>query len=95
VPCVKGGISLPRIRRMARGRTWYGGDSRTLYAFEVTDELTGRTSVSVFPGGGSRKKLVDRPSPDAAVRVATKAEAEKHWQKPLHAGWKYACPRRR
>lgn len=28
--------------------------------------------------------------PEADVRVATRTEAEEHWQNPLHAGWKVA-----
>jgi hypothetical protein len=28
--------------------------------------------------------------PEVDVRVATRAEAEEHWQDPLHAGWKVA-----
>lgn len=60
-----------------------GGDNRTLYAF--TDKRTG--SVGVFPGGGRGKKLLMHWGPEAKVRVATRAEAEKHWQKPLHRGW--------
>ena len=60
-----------------------GGDNRTLYAF--TDRRTGR--VGVHPGGGPGKKLLMAWGPEAVVRVATRAEAEEHWQSPLHAGW--------
>lgn len=58
---------------------WSGGDSRTLYTFR--DKRTG--SVTVRPGGDARGV-----GPECDVRVATKAEAEAHWQNPLHSGWK-------
>jgi hypothetical protein len=64
-------------------RGWTGGDTRTLYTF--TDRRTG--TVGVHPGGGAGKRLLMRWGP-ADVRVATRAEAEEHWQRPLHAGWK-------
>jgi hypothetical protein len=28
--------------------------------------------------------------PQATLRIATRDEAEEHWQRPLHAGWKVA-----
>lgn len=73
------GGSLPRYDE--RKGLWRGGDSRTLYAF--TSLMTGRTWVS--PGG-----WVMNWGPDATVRVATRAEAEELWQRPLHAGWTVA-----
>jgi hypothetical protein len=63
-----------------------GGDNRTLYTF--TGKMTG--AVEVHPGGGPNKKLLMGWGPDATVRLATKQEAEAHWQSPLHAGWKVA-----
>lgn len=74
-------MALPRY---SEKRGWTGGDSRTLYAF--TAKQTGTTRV--YPGGGPGKKLLMHWGPEATVRVATRAEAEAHWQKPLHAGWK-------
>lgn len=65
-------------------RGWIGGDDRTLYTF--TGRVTG--AVGVYPGGGPRKKLLMNWGPDAIVRPATRAEAEEHWQNPLHVGWK-------
>ncbi|HSX22542.1 MAG TPA: hypothetical protein VLE97_07200 [Gaiellaceae bacterium] len=74
-------VTLPRYDEK---RGWTGGDNRTLYAF--TDRRTG--AVNVHPGGGSGKKLTMHWGPEADVRVATRPEAEIHWQNPLHAGWK-------
>lgn len=69
-------------------RGWVGGDSRALYAF--TDKRTG--TVHVHPGGGKGKKLLRGVGgPEQRVRLATRAEAQKHWQDPLHAGWKVRC----
>jgi hypothetical protein len=69
-------------------RGWVGGDSRTLYAF--TDTRTG--TVHVQPGGGRGKKLMRGAGGSAQrARLATRAEAEKHWQSPLHVGWKVRC----
>lgn len=62
-------------------RGWIGGDSRTLYAF--TGRVTGQ--VVVYPGG-YRVPM----GPDVAVRIATREEAERLWQSPLHVGWKVA-----
>jgi hypothetical protein len=74
--------SLPRYDER-RGR-WIGGDSRTLYTF--TGIRTG--GVGVYPGGGAGKHLLMNWGPEATVRAATRAEAEEHWQSPLHIGWK-------
>lgn len=63
---------------------WVGGDSRTLYAF--VDKRTG--NVRVAPGGGPRGKVSGAGGDHADVRIATRAEGEKHWQDPLHSGWK-------
>ena len=70
---------LPRYD--ARKGRWTGGDSRTLYAF--TDPAAGR--VWVVPGGYPMLY-----GPQATTRVATRAEAEEHWQRPLHMGWRIA-----
>jgi hypothetical protein len=60
---------------------WTPGDGDTLYA--ITDTRTGRTFVR--PGHEFRGI-----GPEATIRVATRAEAEMHWQNPLHKGWKVA-----
>lgn len=73
-------MALPQY---SEKRGWVGGNNRTLYAF--TDKRTG--AVAVHPGGGPGKKLLMHWGPEARVRTATRAEAEKHWQKPLHPGW--------
>ncbi len=57
---------------------WRGADTRTLYT--ITDTLTGR--MIVRPGGELRGI-----GEDAQIRIATRSEAEEHWQRPLHAGW--------
>lgn len=75
-----GGVAPPTYDER---RGWIGGDSKTLYAF--TDKRTG--SVTVRPGGGPRKPGLHRIGPEATVRIATRAEAEAHWQDPLHPGW--------
>ena len=77
--------SLPRYDE--RKGLWRGGDSRTLYAF--TSVRTRRTWV--VPGGTEMYW-----GPEATVRVATRAEAEELWQRPLHPGWQFATeePRR-
>jgi hypothetical protein len=75
-----------RLPRYDEKRGWIGGDSRTLYAF--TGRRTG--AVEVYPGGGSGKKLLMHWGPEADVRIATRDEAERLWQNPLHAGWKVA-----
>lgn len=85
MPCIKK-AALPRYNSR---RGWTGGNSRVLYLFR--DKLTGKKIVR--PGGGPRKKLLGAPGSNATVRVATRGEAEQYWQKPLHAGWNYACPR--
>lgn len=79
---VKSLVAVPRFRP-SKG-AWTGGDSYTLYA--VTDKRTGKTFVR--PGDKRHFMGVD---PEATVRIATKAEAEEHWQTPLHSGWKVAC----
>ena len=79
----KSTVTTPKFRPKL-GR-WAGGNSRTLYTF--TDETTGRTVVRP----GHNKLVLGSIGPEAKVRVATKAEAEEHWQDPLHEGWKTAC----
>jgi hypothetical protein len=77
--------SLSRKARLPRWNEkrgeWVGGDSRTLYAF--TGRVTGQTAV--YPG---RSRFPFGPEVD--VRVATRDEAERLWQSPLHSGWKVA-----
>jgi hypothetical protein len=79
--------SLPKYNEQ---RGWVGGDTRTLYTF--TGKVTG--GVGVYPGGGPRGKVFSGGGwgPEATVRQATRAEAEEHWQKPLHVGWKVVEP---
>jgi hypothetical protein len=64
------------------GKGWIGGDPRTLYAF--VDQRTGATTVC--PGGGQACGI----GPAATARVATRREAEEHWQYPLNPGWRVA-----
>jgi hypothetical protein len=71
---------LPRYNQSCR---WEGGDSRTLYAF--IDKRTG--TVKVRPGALS-EHAVCGIGPECDVRIATRTEAETHWQNPLHSGWK-------
>lgn len=73
-----------RLPRYDERKGWIGGDSRTLYTF--TGRVTG--GVGVYPGGGAGKKLLMHWGPDADVRIATRTEAERLWQNPLHSGWK-------
>jgi len=75
-----GGVAPPSYDEQ---HGWMGGDSKTLYAF--TDKRTGK--VTVRPGGGRGKPGLHHIGPEASVRVATRAEAEAHWQDPLHPGW--------
>ncbi len=69
-------IQLPRYTPKSG---WKGGDTKRLYAF--VDKYTHQ--IIVRPGG----KNVGI-GPEVKVRPATRAEAEKHWQSPLHDGWK-------
>lgn len=73
------GANLPK--RDKRSGSWRGGDTRTLYTF-----IDSRTGDKVVKPGGGPFYVTSEPS--VTVRVATKAEAEQHWQRPLHAGWK-------
>lgn len=91
MPCVK---KAPLPKWNARRGVWMGGDTKTLYTW--TDKRINKKFVR--PGAGPRRQLRSAAGagPEVtAVRLATKAEAEKYWQKPLHAGWKVSCPRRR
>jgi hypothetical protein len=74
-----GAIPLPRYDQR---KGWHGGDPRTLYAF--VDQRTGATTVC--PGGGRACGV----GPAATARVATRREAEEHWQFPLNRGWRVA-----
>ena len=72
-------VKLPRYDKR---KGWTGGDDRALYA--ITDTHTGR--LSVLPAFGMRGI-----GPTATVRLATRTEAEEHWQAPLTPGWKVVC----
>lgn len=61
----------------ARGG-WVGGMGTALYA--VTDKRTG--VVTVRPGN-----WMNGIGPEVTIRVATRDEAERLWQSPLHSGW--------
>lgn len=77
-----------RLPKYSERRGWVGGDKNVLYAFE--DKRTGHVLVRPREHlGGSG------PGPDVFVRVATRAEAERLWQSPLHSGWKTKNPGRR
>lgn len=68
---------------------WVGGDKRTLYAFPITWP-DGSERVVVAPGAGTRGKagiIKGVGGGTRKPRIATYAEAEEHWQKPLHAAW--------
>lgn len=84
--------AAPELRNAGRSKSpryderkgvWRGGDSRTLYAF--IDPDTGQTEVA--PGQSQMLRLY---GPGATVRVATRDEAEEHWQRPLDPGWTVA-----
>lgn len=75
-------ITRAVLPRYSERRGWTGGSSSVLYAFQ--DRRTGK--VSVRPG-----RSVGGIGPEVDVRVATRAEATKHWQDPLHSGWKVKC----
>lgn len=75
---------------------WVGGDKRTLYAFEISG--VGGRRVLVAPGTGRTGKAgIVKGAPGNPIgpgvgipRIATLAEAEEHWQRPLHSGWNVA-----
>ena len=75
-------LALPRWRKGAPGdfNGWTGGDSFTLYAF--TDKRTGRVVVS--PG----KYVSTTIGGECTVAVATRDQAIRLWQNPLHPAWK-------
>lgn len=76
-------VTLPKYRAERFG--WTAGDRRRLYTF--VDPRTG--AMSVRPGG----RTIDQAGgPVQTVRPATRAEAEKLWQSPLHPGWKVIEP---
>lgn len=70
-----------KMPRYSEARGWHGGDDRALYAF--VGRATGAIIVAPIYCG----RYV---GPDCDVRLATRSEAEKHWQMPLHGGWKVA-----
>lgn len=69
--------------RWSDRKGWVGGDPRRLYAF--TCKHTG--AVEVKPGNAGTAV-----GPHCDVRPATRAEAERRWQRPLHRDWKVAEP---
>lgn len=69
---------------------WVGGDKATLYAWHFRDGYSKTDHVIVKPGTGRAGKagIVSGPGPGVGLpRIATLAEAEEHWQTPLHRGW--------
>lgn len=75
-------VTRAALPRYSEARGWRGGAKNTLYA--ITDRRTGR--VIVRPRENMRGV-----GPEVTVRLATRAEAETHWQRPLHSGWKVKC----
>jgi hypothetical protein len=75
-------ITRAAMPRYSEARGWRGGAKNVLYA--VTDQRTGKTTVRP-------REDMRGVGPAVTVRVATRAEAERHWQKPLHSGWKVRC----
>lgn len=71
-------VAMPQY---SEAKGWTGGDPKRLY--HITDTRTGQWHV---------KPVEDMRGvgPDVGMRHATREEAEKQWQKPLHAGWKVA-----
>ena len=70
------------LPRYSAAKGWHGGAKNVLYA--IMDERTGRTIVRP-------RESMRGVGPAVAVSVATRAQAEQHWQKPLHGGWKVKC----
>ncbi len=75
-------ITRAALPRYSESGGWRGGAKKTLFA--ITDKRTGR--VIVRP-----REQMRGVGPEVRVRVATRAEAEQHWQSPLHSGWKVRC----
>ncbi len=77
------------LPRWSDKRGWHGGDHRTLYWFSWARPYYagapdgGGMAEQVYPGGHSGI-AADR---HASVRVATRDEATRLWQDPLHVGW--------
>ncbi len=65
-------------RRTSRA---HGGSSNTLYAYD-----DGHSGRFMFVPGGQHVHV----GPHAKVRMATRAEAERHFRKPLGTNWKVA-----
>jgi hypothetical protein len=78
----KGCVVRATLPRYSETQGWHGGAKNVLYA--VTDRRTRR--VIVRPREDMRGV-----GPAVTVRVATRGEAERHWQRPLHSGWKVKC----
>jgi hypothetical protein len=70
------------LPRYSAERGWRGGAKNVLYAIE--DRRTG--GVIVRP-----REHMRSVGPEVHIRIATRAEAEHHWQRPLHSGWKVKC----
>lgn len=75
-------ITRAALPRYSETRGWHGGAKNTLYAIE--DRRTG--GVVVRP-----REQMRGIGPEVAIRLATRSEAERHWQRPLHSGWKIKC----
>lgn len=59
-------------------RGWAGFEPRRIYV--IIDRRTGVTKAR--PGD-----QLSGIGPEVIIRPASKEEAEKHWQNPLHGGW--------
>ncbi len=64
---------------------WKGGEKNRLY--HITDKRSDKI-VHVRPV----EHMSPGVGPEVNVRHATRAEAEQHWQNPLHPGWKVEEP---
>jgi hypothetical protein len=80
MPCITK-AKLPHYSERKGG--WVGGSKKTLYTF--TDNHTGRKVVRHAEGTVAY-------GPSGTVRLATRAEALRLWQNPLHSSWKTSCP---
>lgn len=68
-----------RMPKYSERKGWHGGDKHAIYAF-VDKRTHNVRACPVYAAGGV--------GPEVTVRMATRAEAEEQWQRPLHAGWK-------
>jgi len=76
-------VTNPALPRYSEKRGWHGGAKKVL--FTLTDPNV-PSWMAVRPAQNMRSM-----GPGVHIRVATRAEAEKHWQHPLHPGWKVKC----